>query len=293
MHIGILSARSQRYHPNRRLIEAGSKLGHKVRLIHPGQCIASILSERIGFSGRKPDVSILIPRIGASINEYALAAVRHFQQAGVRVVNRFESILLARNKFCCMQTLASLGVSVPDSLFVSNLKNLETAIEKLGGFPVVVKTPSGRQGSGVMVLESRPVVEFLASNLTLSVTGLIVQRYIPAKGRRDIRAFVLGEDVIAAVELLPPRGDFRANVHVGGKATPIKIEPPLAELALKATRVLGLEISGTDILVDSTGHASVIEVNYSPGFRGLEASTGLDIALKIIEHAAGYKTGGN
>jgi len=146
MHIGILSARSQRYHPNRRLIEAGSKLGHKVRLIHPGQCIASILSERIGFSGRKPDVSILIPRIGASINEYALAAVRHFQQAGVRVVNRFESILLARNKFCCMQTLASLGVSVPDSLFVSNLKNLETAIEKLGGFPVVVKTPSGRQG---------------------------------------------------------------------------------------------------------------------------------------------------
>ncbi len=262
-------------------------------MIHPGQCAASILSGKNGFSDRTPVVDILIPRIGASINEYALTAVRHFQHAGVRVVNRFESILLARNKFCCMQTLASFGVNVPDSLFVSNLENLKGAVEELGGFPVVLKTPTGRQGSGVMVLENKPATEFLANNLPLSLGGVIVQRYIPTRGRKDVRAFVLGEDVIAAVELVPPRGDFRANVHVGGKATPIKIEPHLAELALRATSVLGLEISGTDIMVDSAGRALVIEVNYSPGFKGLEASTGLDIASRIISHAAGTGAGGN
>jgi len=270
-------------------MESGSRLGHEVTLIHPGHCLSKIISGVNGFGGGllSAGIRILIPRIGATINEYALSAVRHFQQAGIRVINGFESILLAKNKFSCLQTLAAFGVPVPDSYLISNVINLKKAIDALGGYPVVVKTPNGRQGAGIMLVRDRAGAEFVATNLPAHSHGLILQRFIPPGRRRDVRAFVIGEKVVGAVELKPPQGDFRANVHVGGKASSLHIDGYLADLAVKATKALGLEISGTDIIIDADGKAAVIEVNYSPGFRGLEACTGIDIASQIVIHATG------
>lgn len=288
MHIGILSARSQRYHPNRRLMEAASGLGHRVELIHPGQCIPEIRAGKCTSATLRERHAphVLLPRIGSTINEYALTLVRHFELAGTRLINGFEAIRIAKNKFACMQSLTAAGVPVPDSFLVSNPGNLQRAVKALGGYPVLLKTPTGRQGSGIMILKDKAGADFAANNLPIREQGIVVQRFIPPEGRRDIRAFVLGGEVIASVELKPPPGDFRANIHVGGRASAIELERGIKMLAVKASACLGLEIAGTDIIVDQRGAPAVIEVNYSPGFKGLEASTGIDIASRIIAYAA-------
>jgi ribosomal protein S6--L-glutamate ligase len=269
-------------------MEAATGLGHRVELIHPGRCIPKIKGGKClsaALDGRRAP-EVLLPRIGSTINEYALALVRQFELAGTRLINGFEAIRMAKNKFASMQALAAAGVPVPNSFLVSNPANLQKAVNALGGYPVLLKTPTGRQGSGVMILRDKAGADFASNNLPLREQGIIVQRFIAPEGRRDIRAFVLGRKVIAAVDLKPPPGDFRANVHVGGRASPIELEGWIEMLAVKASACLGLEIAGADIIVDQGGEAAVIEVNYSPGFKGLEASTGIDIASKIIAYAA-------
>jgi ribosomal protein S6--L-glutamate ligase len=288
MVIGILSARDNRYHPNRRLMKAASKLGHKVLLIHPEKCLSEIFHGKLGLDrpvhGRVPVV--LLPRLGATIKEYTLTLVRHFELMGIPVVNGFRSILLARNKFLSLQTLSRHGIPVPDSFFVSNLGHFEEAVKKLGGYPVVLKTPDSRQGKGVVLVESPMTAEFVLDNLPKKGRGLLVQEYMAPPERKDIRVLVLGERVIAAMELRPRHGDFRSNIHLEGRGRAVTLERELAELAIESTRALGLEISGTDIIVDNSGASKVLEVNYSPGFRGLEASTGIDIASQIIRFVA-------
>jgi len=229
---------------------------------------------------------VLLPRLGATISDYALAVVRHFEVSAVRVINDFQSILVARNKFLCLQTLASNGIPVPDSYHVSNMRNLERAAGKLGGYPLVAKTLCGRQGEGVVLVDS-PLTAHASVHRLLDVReGLLIQEFIPPGGRTDIRAFVLGNRVIAALELKPRKGEFRSNIHLNGSAKPVLLPEELEALAVRSTSVLGLKISGTDILIDSRGNPKVLEVNYSPGFRGLEASSGIDIASQII----GYVT---
>ena len=286
MHIGILSARSPRYHPNQRVIEAGSCLGHKVSVLHPKNCLSEIALGKVGLHipAHLADMEVLLPRIGATINEYALTMVRHFELAGLPVINGFQSILLARNKFLSLQSLAHHGIAVPDSYIVSNLKGFERAVAKLGGYPVVVKTLNSRQGKGVILAESSRTSEFIVDNVLNRRQGLLVQEFISPHARRDIRAFVLGSQVIASMELTPKNGDFRSNIHLKGEASPVTLSKELEALAIRSTKALGLEISGTDIVVDGQGVARVIEVNYSPGFSGLEASTGLDIAAQIIRY---------
>ena len=292
MHIGILTARDPDYHPNLRLVEAGSELGHRVTLIHPKNCLSTIVSGKPGLEmavpGDQPDV--ILPRIGATINDYALTLVRHFELSGFRVVNGFQTILLARNKFLTIQTLADYGMPVPDSHFVSNLKNFERAVVDLGGYPVVVKTLNGRQGKGVILVESSVTAKSVIDNAQAKKQGLLVQEFIASRGREDIRAFVLGDRVIGAMALKPRAGDFRSNIHQNGRAKGMSLNKELTELAIESSRALGLEISGSDIIVDGNGNPRVIEVNYSPGFRGLEAATGLDIASRIIRYVT--QTGG-
>lgn len=286
MFIGILTFRNHRYHPNRRFLEAGAELGHEVALIHPEQCMSEIDRGSLGIETRiqKGEPGAILPRIGATINEYALTMVRHFELAGFPVINGFQSILLARNKFLTLQSLAHHGIAVPDSHIVNNFKSFEKAVAKLGGYPVVVKTLNSRQGKGIILAESSRTSEFIVDNVLNKRQGLMVQEFISPQARRDIRAFVLGGQVIAAMELTPKNGDFRSNIHLKGQGSPVTLSKELEVLAIRSTKALGLEISGTDIIVDGHGVARVIEVNYSPGFRGLEASTGQDIAAQIIRH---------
>jgi len=293
MLIGILSVRNHRYHPNRRMIEAAGEQGHKVSLIHPRDCFFEIAAGRpeLEIRGIDKGPDALLPRIGATINDYALALVRHFELTGIPVVNGFQPVLLARNKFLGLQNLARKGIPVPDSHLIGNFHLFKEAVRKIGGYPVVAKTLSSRQGTGVVLVESSATAEFIIHNLLDKSQGLLIQEYIPTKGRRDIRAFVLGSRVVGAMELRPKPADFRSNIHLTGRGRAVTLGQGLARLAIRSTRTLGLEISGTDIIVDGSGTAKVVEVNYSPGFRGLEAATGQDIASQIINYVVG-KYGG-
>ena len=283
MIIGILSVRDEGYHPNQRLIEAASQSGHRVRLIHTRDCLAEIDHNRPALKiegSNGPDV--LLPRIGATINDYALGVVRHFELSEVPVVNGFHAILLARNKFLTLQTLARNDVNVPDTYLVVNLQGFEGAVKGLRGYPVVAKMPSSRQGSGVVLVDSPVTAEFIMHNLQDNSKGVLVQEYIAPRGRREIRALVIGDRVTGAIELRPNPDDFRSNIHLAGQGKGVTLDRKLSDLAIRSTRSLGLEISGTDIIVGKDGTPRVIEVNYSPGFRGLEKATGLDIAAGII-----------
>ena len=285
MHIGILSVRDEAYHPNRRLMDAAVQKGHRVSLIHTRNCLSCISNGRPTLKLNRGDLpEILLPRIGATINDYALSVVRHFEFSGVSVVNGFESILMARNKFMGLQILARHGISVPDSYLAVTREGFERSVEQLGGYPVVAKMPSGRQGNGVMLVESRATASFVMTHLQDNARGILVQEYIPPDGRTDIRAFVLGERVLGAMSLEPGPGDFRTNIHLTGQGRGLTLGRTFSKLAVRSSRALGLEISGVDIILQENGSPKVIEVNYSPGFRGLEQATGMDIANRIIHY---------
>jgi len=155
-------------------------------------------------------------------------------------------------------------------------------VKGLGGYPVVAKMPSSRQGSGVALVESKVTAEFIMHNLQDNSRGLLIQEYIAPIGRREIRAFVIGDRVAGAMELMPNPDDFRSNIHLAGQGKGMILDPKLSDLAVRSAKVLGLEIAGTDIIVGEDGAPRIIEVNYSPGFRGLEKVTGLDVAAGII-----------
>jgi len=287
MVIGILSVQDERYPPNQRLMEAAAQSGHQVRLIHTRDCLSGIEGGRvtIAIDGcEKPD--ILLPRIGATINDYALSIVRQFELSGVPVVNGFGAILLARHKFLSLQTLAAAGLPVPDTRLAVNIKGFLEGVNRLGGYPVAAKMPCGRQGSGVVRIDSGVTSEFVMENLQDNSRGVLVQEYLAPESRRDIRAFVVGGQIVGAMELTPLEGDFRSNIHLTGQGKGLTLDPYLSDLAIRSAEVLGLEIAGADIIVDKEGTTRIIEVNYSPGFRGLEQATGKDIASRIIGYVA-------
>jgi ribosomal protein S6--L-glutamate ligase len=284
MRIGVLSARGLEAHPNQRLVASGKALGHSVTLIHPKDCLARLNGGATGIHMKSvPDgLDAVLPRIGATINDYALTLVRHLELSGLNVVNGFHSILLARNKFLTLQTLDKAGIPVPSSFWVSNRVNFEKAVVELGGYPVVVKMPASRQGQGVMLVDSSVTAGFLLTNLPVSTTGIVVQEYISPDTRRDVRAFVIGGKLVAAAELSPGKGDFRSNIHQGGNGRRLTPNEDLTILSLSASKALGLEIAGVDMVIRDDGRTQVLETNYSPGFKGLEEITGIDIASRII-----------
>jgi len=288
MIIGILSVRNHRYHPNRRLLEAAAHLHVEATLVHPGRVYLGAGEEGLivgrGHPWKRPNV--LLPRLGATIKEYGLTMIRHFQLMGNRVVNRFEAILLASNKFRSLQALSAKGIPVPETRYASNGVNFRKAVASLGGFPLVVKLPQGRQGTGVFLLDSEEEGKAVLEAHLNTGRGLLLQRYIGPEGRKDYRILVVGEKVVAAMALKPRRGDFRANVHLGGTPTAVEPDRGMSRLALSCAGALGLDIAGVDVIEDQMGSLHVIEVNASPGFKGLERCTGVDVAAEIIRYTA-------
>jgi ribosomal protein S6--L-glutamate ligase len=287
MRIGILTVRNHRYHPNRRLLEAARRLRQEPILIHPGKLYLSAGPEGLGTGWLRAEfrLDVLLPRIGATIREYGLTAVRHFELQGIPLVNRYDAILLARNKFLTLQTLCRKGIPVPETLYTSNWANFDEAVSRLGGFPVVVKISHSRQGSGVLRVDSTGDSRNLLEGHLRRERGLLVQRYIPPEGRRDFRFLVVGKEIVGGMELKPARGEFRANVHLGAKATAVEASPRTSSLVRRSTGAIGLDIAGVDVIEDPWGNVCVMEVNYAPGFKGLERCTGVDVAQRIIRYS--------
>lgn len=286
MNIGIISIRGPEYHPNRRLAEAATERGHRMTLVHPYRIWPAIERNKPGLVEPlgKSALDVVLPRQGATVGASCLALIHHFRLLGIPVVNDIDAVRVAKNKFLTLMTLNSAGIPVPDTLFVNAPEAFGPAVTRLGGYPVVAKQASGRQGEGIRLVKTEKDLHSILRHGFDKYSGLLLQRFIPPAGRTDIRVLTIGGEMVGAMELQPKNGDFRANFHLSGDSRAIELSPHLEEIALRAAAAVGLEIAGVDLILGRDGGASVIELNYAPGFRGLEAATGLDIAGEIVNY---------
>ncbi len=291
MRIGILSVKNHRYHPNRRLMEAARALNHEAILVHPGRLFMGVDDQglRIDHLKRRLQADVILPRLGATIKEYGLTMIRHLELLGIPVINNYQSILLARNKFLGLQTLFKSGVPIPESAYASNWSNFERAVAKLGGFPLVIKARNSRQGRGVFLIDAIRKHRSLLNSFLDRGEGLLIQKFIPPEKRRDIRIMVVGKRVVGAMSLIPRKGDFRANIHLKGRAEKVLLTRAMSNLAIESVKALGLAISGVDMIEQNNGMLRVVDVNYAPGFKGLERCTGKDVAIEIIKYVTSIR----
>lgn len=288
MNIAVLTINDFEFHPNARLRQAAETRGHNLVLINPYDITASIKNSSFQYfiDGTHLYPDIVIPRQGSPMGDYGLVLLRHFNNMNIPLVNGLKGVVTARNQYITLQKLALSGIKVPDTVFITKRKNFIKAVEQLNGFPVIVKQVDGMGGDGVIKVNNENQEEsFLLKHLK-DKKGVLVQEYINPEDRMDIRVLVAGEKIAGAMRLKPLSSDFRANIHMKGKPEKFSLSSQIANLAVKSAKACNLEIAGIDIIIKSNGSAVVIEVNYSPGFKGLEAATGLDIAGQIIDYAA-------
>lgn len=289
MKIVILS-RNRWIHSTRRLVHAGQALGHKVRVIDPLQCTMLLDSRRskIFCKGKRLlKVDVVIPRIGASVTHYGLAVITTFEQMGVPVLNPALSVAAARDKFLALQVLSSHKVGIPRTLLARDPQDLEAKLDLLGEMPVVLKLIEGTHGVGVMLAENREAVQSIVSSFWEFGKNIFAQKFVAESKGKDIRAFVVGNEVVASMRRTAKLGEFRSNIHRGGVGERVELQEPYVRAALRATHLLGLRMAGVDLLESANGPL-VMEVNSSPGLRGIEEATGCDVAAAIIRYAVNF-----
>lgn len=286
MNIGIMTVRGPDYHPNFRLAQAAADRDATLFRINPYEWTPGIIRQEIVMASGEglPLPDVVIPRQGAQIGGSSLTVLTHFHEMGVPLINGPDAVRTARNQYLSLQVLSRAGVRVPDTVFVNRPDHLESVTDSLGGFPLVMKPVSGRQGHGVIRADSvEDAVRFLDSAFD-EAKGVLIQEYVPPEDRKDIRVLVIGGQAVAAMFLSPLQDDFRANYHLTGSAGTADVTKEIDGMAVAAAEASGLEIAGVDILIPRQGGAMVLEVNYSPGFQGLEKATGLDVAAMIIDY---------
>jgi ribosomal protein S6--L-glutamate ligase len=284
MKLAILSRNSSLYSTSR-LREAAEERGHEVKIVDYLRCVMDITSHRpaIMYAGSKlTDIDAIIPRIGATHTFYGTAVVRQFEMMGVYPTNESQAITRSRDKLRSMQLLAGEGVGLPVTSFAHSTKDIDGVIDLVGGAPLVVKLLEGTQGLGVVLAETKKAAESVIGAFRQLNANILVQEFIKEAGGSDIRAFVVGGRVVAAMERKAAAGEFRSNVHRGGTATKVKLTPEERAAAKRAARILGLNVAGVDLMRSNHGPV-VIEVNSSPGLEGIEGASGVDVAGKVIE----------
>ena len=285
MKILILSSNSKLY-STRRLREAAAERGHKPHVIDFLRAYVDITADKpmVMYRGKRLlNVDAVIPRSGAGHTFYATAIVRQFEMMGVWSANSSQSISRARDKLRSLQILSRKQVGLPTTAFAHSSSDVEGIIKLVGGAPLVVKLLEGMQGMGVVLAETRSAARSLIEAFLGMGANILVQQYIKESGGSDVRCFVVGERVVASMIRIAAEGDFRANLHRGGRAEKVKLTKEERAMAVRAAKAMGLQIAGVDILRSNAGPL-VLEVNSSPGLEGIEEATGVDVAGKIIEH---------
>ena len=288
MKLGILS-RSKKIYSTRRLVEAAQKRGHEVKVVDVLKCYVNITSNnphiyyKNDFEKSKLEFDAVIPRIGSKVTSYGAAVLRQFEVSGVYSLNGSVAITRSRDKLRAHQLLARKNIAMPITSYAHSANATEDLIKFVGGAPLIVKVLSGTQGRGVLLAETNKAAESLINAFLNLEADFLVQEFIKEAGGSDIRCFVIGDKVFAAMKRQSADGDFRSNLHSGGSAEPVKLRPEERAVAVKAAKSLGLDVAGVDIVRSSHGPL-VLEVNSSPGLEGIEKVTGKDIATAIIEH---------
>ena len=286
MNIGILTVNDFNFHPNMRLKQAAEEQGHHVILINPYNMLSEITNNRFNFSIKDIDqkLDVIMPRQGSPMGDYGLVLLRQFMQSGIPLVNGLTGITIARNQYITLQALASAGLPVPDTIFITRPQSFSQAVDKLGGYPVVIKQVDGMGGDGVIKADKKQDgIDFLDKHLKKR-RGVIVQQFFAPENRVDVRLLVIGDSVAGTMQLKPRNDEFRANIHQNARARVIEPSEEQIKMAVASARACRLEIAGVDLIVANDCDPRVIEVNYSPGFKGLEAATGIDIAKQFIDY---------
>ena len=287
MKLAILSCGPNAY-STRRLKEAAEQRDHQVKVLNT-------LKFAIDLDRGSPDLyyrqkalssyDAVLPRIGASITYYGTAVVRQFQEMNVFCANTAHGILNSRDKLRSLQLLSRHHVGIPKTTFVRDKKDVLPAIERVGGAPVVIKLIEGTQGIGVLLADSVKQAESIIELLQSQKQNVLIQKFVAESKGKDIRAFVVGDRVVAAMRRVAQGQEFRSNVHRGGIAEPVELDEQYRETAVRCTQIMGLSVAGVDMLEGKDG-PQVMEVNSSPGLEGIETSTGLDIAGAVIDYIA-------
>jgi len=283
MKILILS-RNKNLYSTRRIFNAGINRGHEVRVVDYLRCYMNITSRKptVYYGGESLEkADAVIPRIGASQTFYGTAVVRQFETMGSYCVNSSEAITASRDKLKSLQILAQDGINMPVTGFASHTMDIEGVIEKVGSVPLVMKLLQGTQGQGIVLAETRKAAESVMSAFRQLEADILVQEFIKESSGTDIRALVVGDNVVAAMRRIAPEGEFRSNVHRGGRTEQIILNQEEEKIAVEAASVLGLRIAGVDLMRSNRGPL-VLEVNSSPGLEGIETSSGVDVAGNII-----------
>ncbi|MCI0750020.1 MAG: 30S ribosomal protein S6--L-glutamate ligase [Nevskiales bacterium] len=284
MNIAILS-RNRSLYSTRRLAEAARQRGHSVRVIDVLRCYMNIVphAPEVHYRGRKLEkFDAVIPRIGASVTFYGTAVVRQFEMMGVYCVNESVAISRARDKLRSLQLLARKGIGLPVTGFAHAPDDTRDVIKLVGGAPMVVKLIEGTQGKGVVLAETDPAAESVIEAFRNLDAYFLAQEFIREAAGSDIRCFVIGGKVVAAMQRKARPGEFRSNLHRGGSAVAVRITPEERSAAVRAAKVMGLNVAGVDLVRSGRG-PMVLEVNSSPGLQGIETATGHDIAGRIIQ----------
>lgn len=285
MKIALLSRNSKLY-STRRLVEAATKRGHEIRVIDVLRAYMSIASHKpsIHYKGEELEgFDAVIPRIGASVTFYGAAVLRQFEMMGVYPVNESVAITRSRDKLRSLQLLARKGIGLPLTGFANKPDDIKDVIKMVGGAPLVVKLLEGTQGIGVVLAETQKAAESVIEAFMGLKANILVQEYIKEAKGADIRCFVIGGKVVASMQRQAAAGEFRSNLHRGGSASLIRITPEERSTAVRAAKIMGLNVAGVDLLRSNHGPV-VMEVNSSPGLEGIETATGKDIAGQIIQH---------
>ena len=285
MKIAVLSRDASLY-STRRLLEAGNKRGHIMKIIDHMRCYIEITADspRLIYQGKPlDDIDAVIPRIGASYTFYGTAVVRQFEMMGVLSANGSDAIARSRDKLRCLQLLSKEGVGLPVTGFAHSTKDTEGVIELVGGAPLVIKLLEGTQGIGVVLAETYQAAKSVIEAFRGLDANILVQEYIKEAKGQDLRCFVVNDQVIASMKRQGAPGEFRSNIHRGGTVRRVKLSTQERDTAVRAAMAMGLKVAGVDLLRSSHGPV-VIEVNSSPGLEGIERATDIDIASKIIQY---------
>lgn len=281
----VLLARNPTLYSHKRLVEAGEQRGHTVDIV-------DTLRVYMHVSARTPEIryrgkaltgyDAVIPRIGASVTFYGLAVLRQFEVMGVYPLNESVAIGRSRDKLRSLQLLSRKGIGMPDTAFAHSSKFAADVVQMVGGAPVVVKLLEGTQGIGVVLGETEAAATSLIEAFRGLDANILIQRFVKEAGGCDLRCLVIGDKVVASMSRQAQDGEFRANIHRGGKAHGVKITREERTTAVKAAKAMGLNVCGVDMLRSHSG-PQVLEINSSPGLEGIERASGVDVAGKIIE----------
>lgn len=284
MNIIILSRGPQLY-STQSLVNAAKKRGHHVEVIDHMRC--DLVLERnlpqIYYQGKRlHSIDAVIPRIGASVTLQGAALIKQFEMMGVFTAAHSEALLLSRDKLKCLQNLANAGIHIPKTVFVNSSDNLDQLIKAVKGVPLIIKMVESTHGTGVIIAESANAAKSTIETFIKLKERVLLQEFIAESDGADYRALVVGNRVVGAMKRQAKEGEFRSNLHRGASSQIITLTKSEEELALKAVKIMGLNIAGVDILRSKRGPL-IMEVNASPGLEGIETTTRLDIAGDIIE----------